>query len=110
MVYAVGGILLLVGIVLYAALEKSSHLELRHDEQHLKPRTTITQGELKGKTSARSKLEITSEIVNFVRLNVERKGYVVPNELEARVNLEMLYVSFGSGEKVVDAENFMSLL
>src|SRR5262249_49567376 len=51
-----------------------------------------------------------SEIVDFVRLHVERKRDVMTEKLEARMGMEMLHVAFRAGEQVVDAEHLVPLL
>jgi len=52
----------------------------------------------------------TGEVINFVDFDVQRKGYVVPNELEARVVVQMIDVSLRSGEQVVYAQNLVAVL
>src|SRR5438046_572715 len=51
-----------------------------------------------------------SEIVDLVRLHVERERHVVADELKAGVSMEMLQVTLGAGEKIINAEYFVSLL
>jgi hypothetical protein len=51
-----------------------------------------------------------SEIVDLVRLDVERERHVMADELEAGMSMEMLQVTLGAGEKIVDAEYIVSLL
>jgi hypothetical protein len=40
----------------------------------------------------------TGEVVNFVRLDIERERDVVAQKLEAGMRVEMLRVAFGAGE------------
>jgi hypothetical protein len=51
-----------------------------------------------------------SEIVDFVRLDVERKRHVVTHELEAGMSVEMLQVTLGAREQIVDAHYLVPLL
>jgi hypothetical protein len=50
------------------------------------------------------------QVVDLVRLDIERKGHIVAHKFETRVVVEMLYIAFGAGEQVVDAQDFMSHL
>ena len=47
----------------------------------------------------------TREIVDLIDLDIERKGDVVPNQLEMRMSDQVLNVTPGSGEEIVQAEN-----
>ena len=49
------------------------------------------------------------EIVDLVHLDIERKGHVVTNELEARVAEQMRDVGLGAGEEIVDANDIVAL-
>jgi len=51
----------------------------------------------------------TGEVVNFIDLDVQRKGDVVAQEFEARICMKMLDVALGSREQVIDAKDFMSI-
>ncbi len=46
----------------------------------------------------------TSEIVDFVHLDIERKRYIVTHQLKALVIAQMLDVTMGTGEEVIGAE------
>src|SRR5450755_1694784 len=49
------------------------------------------------------------EIVDLVDLDIERKGDVVPHQLEAGMPDEMRDVVLVAGEEVVDAENVVAI-
>jgi hypothetical protein len=51
----------------------------------------------------------TGEVVDFIDLDVQRKGHVVAHEFEARIRMKMFDVALGPGEKVIDAKDFMSI-
>jgi hypothetical protein len=51
----------------------------------------------------------TGEVVDFIDLDVQRKGHVVAHEFEARIRMKMFDVALGSGEEVIHAKNFMSI-
>jgi hypothetical protein len=40
----------------------------------------------------------TGEVVDFIDLDVQRKGHVVAHEFEARIRMKMFDVALGSGE------------
>src|SRR5215831_10862781 len=44
-----------------------------------------------------------SEVVNFVNLHIQGKGYVVTHQLKARVAEEMVNVALRSSEEIIDA-------
>jgi uncharacterized protein YfdQ (DUF2303 family) len=52
----------------------------------------------------------TSQVVDFVHLYIQREGYVVADDLEAGVGEEVLDVLLGTGEEVVHADNFATVL
>ena len=52
----------------------------------------------------------TGEVVDLVHLHVERKRHVVPDELEARMVVQVVDVPLVAGEQVVDAEDLVPLL
>ena len=47
------------------------------------------------------------EIIDLVHLEIERKGDIVTDELEARVADQMLDIALGAGEEIVDAKNIV---
>ena len=49
------------------------------------------------------------EIVNFVALDIERKCYVVANQFKTRISKQMINIAFGTGEEIVDADDFIPL-
>jgi hypothetical protein len=51
----------------------------------------------------------TGEVVDFIDLDIQRKGHIVAHEFEARVCKKMLDVVLGSCEQVIDAKDFMSI-
>jgi hypothetical protein len=51
----------------------------------------------------------TSEIVDLIYLNVERKCHVMTQKFEAGIQMEMLQISFGAGEQVVNTYYVMPL-
>ena len=52
----------------------------------------------------------TGEVVDLVDLDEQRERHVVPDELEARVVVQVIDVALGAGEEVVDAEHLVALL
>jgi hypothetical protein len=44
-----------------------------------------------------------SKIIDLVDLDIEREGYVVPNDLEAMVIEQMIDIALRAGEEIVDA-------
>jgi hypothetical protein len=51
----------------------------------------------------------TGEVVDFIDLDVQRKGHIVAHEFEMRVCMKMLDVVLGSCEEVIDAKDFVSI-
>jgi hypothetical protein len=51
----------------------------------------------------------TGEVIDFIDLDVQRKGDVVAQEFEARICMKMLEIALGSREEVIDAEDFVSI-
>ena len=49
------------------------------------------------------------EVVDFVDFDVERKGDVVPNELEARVRVQVFNIAFCASEEIIDAYHVVAL-
>ena len=52
----------------------------------------------------------TSQVENLIDLKIDRKCYIVANEFEARVVVEVVDVLLCAGEKVIDAKNLMPLI
>ena len=51
----------------------------------------------------------TGEIVDLVYLDIERKRYVVPQELKAGIYQQMRNVCFCAGKEIVRTKNIVSL-
>ena len=49
------------------------------------------------------------EVVDLVDLDIERKGHVVADELEARMIVQVFDVAFAAGEQVVGAQYLVAL-
>jgi hypothetical protein len=45
------------------------------------------------------------EIVNLVNLDIQRKGHVVPDQLEMGIVQQMGYIVLGAAVKIIDAQN-----
>ena len=52
----------------------------------------------------------TGEIVDFVDLDIERKGHVVAHELEPWVAVQVVDVALRAGEQVVEADHLVPLI
>ena len=52
----------------------------------------------------------TGQVVDFVHLHIQREGYVVADDFEARVGEQVFDVLLGTGEEVVDADDFAAVL
>ena len=50
------------------------------------------------------------EVVDLIDLDIERKGHVVADELEAGMIKQVLDVALGACEEVVDAKHFVAML
>ena len=48
------------------------------------------------------------EVVDFINLDEDRKGYVMSQELEIRFAKQMPYIVLGACEEVVDAQNIVA--
>jgi hypothetical protein len=51
----------------------------------------------------------TGEVVDLVDLDIERKADVVPQELEAWVQVQVVEVALGRRKQIVDADHLMAL-
>jgi hypothetical protein len=49
-----------------------------------------------------------SQIVDLVRLEIQREGHIVADELEAGMGMHMVDVALGSGEQVVNAQHLVA--
>src|SRR3990170_791240 len=49
----------------------------------------------------------TSQVIDFIDLDVERKGNVMPQHLEISVIQGPVYVSPAAGKKIIDTQNLM---
>ena len=49
------------------------------------------------------------EVIDFVHLDIERKGHIVPQELKAGIADQMLDIPLGAGEEIVGAEHIVSV-
>ena len=49
----------------------------------------------------------TGEVEDLVDLNEQRESHIVAEELEPRLRMEMGEIVLGSGEQIVDAQDFM---
>jgi hypothetical protein len=52
----------------------------------------------------------TSQVIDLVHLDVNRKRNIVANDLEARVAQEVRHVSFGAGKEVIKADHLVAIL
>jgi hypothetical protein len=50
------------------------------------------------------------EIVDLINLELERVTHIMPDELKTGVPDEVLDVALSAGEKVIEAENFVSFI
>lgn len=48
------------------------------------------------------------QIIDFGRLYIERKCYIMAHQLETRVAQEVLDIAFRAGEKIVGADDLMA--
>ena len=52
----------------------------------------------------------TSQIVNLIGLDIERKGHIVADQIEAMVVDDAIDVAAGAGEKVIDTDDIGAVL
>ena len=52
----------------------------------------------------------TSQIVDLVHLDIERKRHIVPHQFEARILQQMPDIATPPGEEVIDAQHFIAAL
>ena len=99
------------GIAIYFAGGglKNTAFEPLGEAEHVDSSVHRRLGRLYGIVLIMDRRSWTSEIVNFVRFDVERERHVVAHEFEARVSVEMLHVSLGACEQIVDAQHLVSL-
>ena len=51
-----------------------------------------------------------SQIIDLVNFHVEWKRHIVANELKTGMGMEMLNISLGAREEIIDAHDLMPLL